>query len=132
VRVDYNDNSADTAQQQTAAVLQANPNITGMFATNTFGALGAGAAIQNAGLADAVQVALFDASEENIGYLRDGTVSLVIAQIPSDMGYLGVVFSMAYQRGYTSIPKRVPTGYFVFTRENVDDPANARFIYSGN
>jgi ribose transport system substrate-binding protein len=132
VRVDYNDNSADTAQQQTAAVLQANPNITGMFATNTFGALGAGAAIENAGLAGAVQVALFDASEENIGYLRDGTVSLVIAQKPSDMGYLGVVTAMAHLRGYDSMPKRVPTGYFVFTAENVDDPASAPFVYSAN
>jgi ribose transport system substrate-binding protein len=132
VRVDYNDNSADTAQQQTAAVLQANPNITGMFATNTFGALGAGAAIENAGLAGAVQVALFDASEENIGYLRDGTVSLVIAQKPSDMGYLGVVTAMAHLRGYDSMPKRVPTGYFVFTAENVDDPDSAAFVYSAN
>ncbi|MBK8033315.1 MAG: substrate-binding domain-containing protein [Chloroflexi bacterium] len=49
VRIDYNDNSADTAQQQTSAVLQANPDITGIFATNTFGALGAGSAIENAG-----------------------------------------------------------------------------------
>ncbi|MCY4464027.1 MAG: substrate-binding domain-containing protein, partial [Chloroflexi bacterium] len=49
-RVDYNENSADMAQQQTAAVLQANPDIVGMFATNLFGAVGAGNAIQNAGL----------------------------------------------------------------------------------
>ena len=132
VRVDYNDNSADTAQQQTAAVLQANPNITGMFATNTFGALGAGAAIENAGLSGAVQVALFDASEENIGYLRDGTVSLVIAQKPADMGYLGVALATAYLDGFQSIPKRIPTGYFVFNAENVNDPEAARFIYSSN
>jgi len=130
VRVDYNENSADTAQQQTAAVLQSNPEITGMFATNTFGALGAGAAIENAGLAGSVQVALFDASEENIGYLRDGTVSLVIAQKPSDMGYLGVALATAYLDGFQSIPKRVPTGYAVFTADNVDDPDQARFIYT--
>jgi ribose transport system substrate-binding protein len=132
VRVDYNDNSADTAQQQTAAVLQANPNITGMFATNTFGALGAGAAIENAGLSGAVQVALFDASEENIGYLRDGTVSLVIAQKPADMGYLGVIAAIANERGVTSFPARVPTGYAVFTADNVDDPMMAPFIYTSN
>jgi ribose transport system substrate-binding protein len=132
VRVDYNDNSADTAQQQTAAVLTANPDITGMFATNTFGALGAGAAIQNAGLEGAVQVALFDASEENIGYLREGTVSLVIAQKPADMGYMGVITAIANLRGVTSMPKRVPTGYAVITIDNVDDPEVAKFIYTGN
>lgn len=129
-RVDYNENSADTAQAQTAAVLQANPDIVGMFATNTFGALGAGAAIQNAGLQGAVEVALFDASEENIGYLRDGIVSLVIAQKPADMGYLGVVAQVANLRGVTSMPARVGTGYAVITIDNVDDPDVARFIYT--
>ena len=130
-RVDYNENSADMAQQQTAAVLQANPDIVGMFATNTFGALGAGAAIQNAGLQGAVEVALFDASEENIGYLRDGIVSLVIAQKPADMGYLGVVAQIANLRGVTSMPARVGTGYAVINIDNVDDPDVARFIYTG-
>ncbi len=132
VRVDYNENSADMAQQQTAAVLQANPEIVGMFATNTFGALGAGTAIQNAGLQGAIEVALFDASEENIGFLNDGIVSLVIAQKPADMGYLGVVAQAANLRGVTSMPARVPTGYAVITVDNVDDPDVARFIYTGN
>ena len=131
-RVDYNENSADTAQQQTAAVLQANPDIVGMFATNTFGALGAGTAIQNAGLQGAIEVALFDASEENIGFLNDGIVSLVIAQKPADMGYLGVVAQVANLRGVTSMPARVPTGYAVINADNVDDPDVARFIYTSD
>ena len=129
-RVDYNENSADNAQQQTAAVLQANPDIVGMFATNTFGALGAGTAIQNAGLQGAVEVALFDASEENIGFLKDGIVSLVIAQKPADMGYLGVIAQVANDRRVTSMPARIPTGYAVITIDNVDDPDVARFIYT--
>ena len=130
-RVDYNENSADMAQQQTAAVLQANPDIVGMFATNLFGAVGAGNAIQNAGLQGAVEVALFDAGEENIQFLRDGIVSLVIAQKPADMGYLGVIAQAANLRGVTSMPARVPTGYAVITIDNVDDPNVARFIYTG-
>ncbi len=131
-RVDYNENSADMAQQQTAAVLQANPDIVGMFATNTFGALGAGTAIQNAGLQGAVEVALFDASEENIGFLKDGIVSLVIAQKPADMGYLGVALATAYLDGVGSIPARIGTGYAVINIDNVDDPDVARFIYTSN
>ncbi len=132
VRVDYHGNDATNAQQQTSAVLTANPDVSGVFATNTFGALGAGAAIENAGLKGAVQVALFDASEENIEYLKAGTVSLVIAQKPADMGYFAVINAMANARGVTSMPKRVPTGYAVITVENVDDPSVARFIYTGN
>ena len=131
-RVDYNENSADIAQAQTAAVLQANPDIVGMFATNLFGAVGAGNAIQNAGLQGAVEVALFDAGEENIQFLRDGVVSLVIAQKPSDMGYLGVALATAYLDGVGSIPARIGTGYAVITIDNVDDPDVARFIYTSN
>jgi ribose transport system substrate-binding protein len=131
VRVDYHGNDATTAQQQTAAVLTANPDITGVFATNTFGAAGAGAAIENAGLKGAVEVALFDASEENIEFLRAGTVSLVIAQKPADMGYMAVINAVANERGVTSMPKRIPTGYAVITIDNVDDPNVARFIYTG-
>ena len=130
-RVDYNENSADIAQAQTAAVLQANPDIVGMFATNLFGAVGAGNAIQNAGLQGAVEVALFDAGEENIQFLRDGVVSLVIAQKPADMGYLGVIAQVANMRGVTSMPARVGTGYAVINIDNVDDPDVARFIYTG-
>jgi ribose transport system substrate-binding protein len=77
-------------------------------------------------------VALFDASEENISYLREGTVSLVIAQKPADMGYLGVLTAVANHRGVTSMPARIPTGYAVINIDNVDDPEVARFIYTGN
>ena len=129
VRVDYNNNSANTAQEQTAAVLTANPDIKGMFATNTFGAQGAGTAIENAGLKGAVEVVLFDAGAANIEFLKAGTVSMVIAQKPADMGYYGVITAIANARGVTSMPKRVPTGYAVITKDNVDDPNISKFIY---
>jgi ribose transport system substrate-binding protein len=56
-------------------------------------------------------------------------VSLVIAQKPFDMGYLAVQAAIADHRGVSSIPPRIPTGYAVITRDNVDDPEVARFIY---
>ena len=77
-------------------------------------------------------MALFDASEENIGFLNDGIVSLVIAQKPADMGYLGVALATAYLDGVGSIPARIGTGYAVITADNVDDPDVARFIYTSN
>lgn len=130
VGVDYNENSATTAQQQTSARLEADPEIVGVFATNTFGAQGAGAAVENAGLGGAVEVALFDASEFNVDLLRQGVVTQVIAQKPYDMGYLAVAYGVGYLNGYQSLPARVPTGYAVMTQDNVDDPEVARFIYT--
>jgi ribose transport system substrate-binding protein len=129
VGVDYNEDDVNTAQQQTAAVLEANPDIKGVFGANTFSAQGAGAAVQNAGLGGAVEVVAFDASEFAIELLREGTVTEVIAQKPADMGYMGVITAMAYTRGVTSMPKRIPTGYAVMRQDNIDDPDIARFIY---
>ena len=130
VGVDYNENDVTTSQQQTAARLEADPDIAGIFGTNTFGAQGAGAAVENAGLSGSVEVVLFDASEFNVELLRNGTVTQVIAQKPSDMGYMAVALGVAHLNGYQSLPKRVPTGYAIMTAENVDDPEVARFIYS--
>ncbi len=56
-------------------------------------------------------------------------MSLVLAQKPFDMGYLGVAFAMADHAGVTSLPKHVTTGFAVIDAENVDDPEVARFIY---
>ncbi|MCL4875797.1 MAG: substrate-binding domain-containing protein [Anaerolineae bacterium] len=130
VAVDYNENDVNTAQQQTQAVLEANPDITGVFGANTFSAQGAGAAVQNAGLGGAVEVVAFDASEFAIELLRDGTVTQVIAQIPYDMGYMAVALAVAYLKGYQSIPARIPTGYAVMNADNVDDPEISKYIYT--
>ncbi len=120
---------ASIATEQTSAVLQREPELAGIFGVNVFSAQGAGTAVLNADLGGAVQVIAFDATSFAIEQLRAGTISMVIAQKPFDMGYLAVEFAMADARGVTSLPKRVPTGYAVINAENVDDPEIARFIY---
>lgn len=129
VGMDYNLDDANTSAEQTSAVLQREPELAGIFGVNVFSAIGAGNAVNNAGLGGVVDVIAFDATLYAIEQLRAGVVSLVIAQKPFDMGYLAVEFAMADWRGVTSLPKRVPTGYAVITIDNVDDPEVARFIY---
>lgn len=126
---DYNLDDANTSVEQTTAMLQREPELAGIFGVNVFSAQGAGTAVVNAGLGGEVEVIAFDATQFAIELLRNGDVSLVIAQKPFDMGYLAVEFAMADWRGVTSLPRRVTTGYAVITQENVDDPDVARFIY---
>ncbi len=127
---DYNLDDANTSAAQTSAVLQRVPDLGGIFGVNVFSATGAGNAVVNAGLGGAVQVVAFDATKDAIEKLNAGVVSLVIAQKPFDMGYLGVEFVMADFEGVTSLPRRVPTGYAVITKDNVTDPEIAKFIYA--
>ena len=54
---------------------------------------------------------------------------MVLAQKPFDMGYLAVSFAMADDSAVTSLPKHVTTGFDIITRDNVDDPEHAKYIY---
>ncbi len=129
VGLDFNLDDMNTAVQQTAATLQRVPDLAGVFGTNVFSAQGAGTAVVNAGLGGAVQVVAYDATKFAIEQLRQGTVSLVLAQKPFDMGYMAVQFAAADAAGVTSLPKKVETGFAIIDAQNVDDPEVARFIY---
>ena len=130
VGVDYNDDDPSKAQAQVEAMLQREPDLAGIFGTNVFSAQGAGQVVQNQGLSGKVKVVAFDATATAIEMLKAGTVDLVIAQKPSDMGYFAVMMAMAYLNDVVSIPPRIPTGYQVITIDNVDDPEVAKFIYT--
>jgi ribose transport system substrate-binding protein len=130
VGVDYNDDSAANSAQQTSGVLQRTPDLSGIFGANLFSAEGAAQAVKNANLSGTVKVANFDAPEQAIADLRAGAVDLVIAQKPAEMGTTGVDYAMQAINGDTSqIQKRVPTGYVIIDRSNVDSDESQAAIY---
>jgi ribose transport system substrate-binding protein len=126
---DYNLDDANKATQQTAAVLEREPDLAGVFGTNVFSAQGAGQAVINAGLGGHVQVVAYDATKDAIESMNNGVVTLVLAQKPFDMGYMAVEFAAADAAGVTSLPKRVQTGFAIIDKDNIKDPEIARFIY---
>lgn len=131
VGVDYNDDSAAKAAEQTAAVLQRVPDLSGVFGANLFSAEGASQAVKNAGLTGTVKVAAFDAPEAAIEDLRNEVVDIVIAQHPYEMGQKCIEYAVAAAGGDTaSIDKRWPTGYTIITRDNVDSEEAQQSIYS--
>ena len=133
VGVDYNNDSAATSAQQTSALLQRTPDLSGIFGANVFSAEGAAQAVKNANLSGTVKIANFDAPVQAIEDLRAGAVDLVIAQKPADMGTTGIDYALQAISGDTSqIQKRVPTGYVVITRDNVDSPESQAAIYKGD
>jgi ribose transport system substrate-binding protein len=130
VDVDYNDDDPTKAQAQVEAMLQKYPDLGGIFGTNVFSAQGAGQVVANKGLSGKVKVVAFDATETAIEMLKGGTVDMVIAQKPADMGYFAVEMAMANMNGVTSVPTHIPTGYQVITRDNMNDPAVMKFFYT--
>ncbi len=130
IGMDYNDDNAAKAAEQTAAVLAANPDLGGIFGTNLFSARGAAQAVSNAGLTGVVKIANFDAPEDAIVALNDSVVDIVIAQHPYEMGQKCIEFAVAAVNGdMGSIDKRWPTGYTIITRDNVDSEEAQQSIY---
>ena len=119
---DYNLDDLNKAQQQTAAVLQQHPDLTGVFGTNVFSA-------QGTSRTDKGQVVACDSTNAAMDLRSKGTVSLVLAQKPFDMGYMAVEFAAADAAGVTSLPKRVETGFAILNKDNASDPAFSRFVY---
>jgi ribose transport system substrate-binding protein len=126
---EYNDDDLNKATQQTAAVIEQNPDLAGVFGSNVFSAQGAGTAVVDAGLSGKVQVVAYDATKDAIEMMNQGSVSMALAQKPFDMGYLAVEFAVADHAGVTSLPKRLETGFAIIDKSNVKDPAFSRFIY---
>jgi ribose transport system substrate-binding protein len=126
---DYNLDDLNKAEQQTAAVIEQNPDLAGVFGTNVFSAQGAGTAVANAGLTGKVQVVAYDATAAAMDLMGKGVVSLVLAQKPFDMGYMAVQFAAADAAGVTSLPKRIETGFAILDKDNASDPNFARFVY---
>jgi len=79
-------------------ILQAQPEIDGVFAHNDEMILGAIEAAEAAGRTEMVFVG-FDAIDDAIAAVNDGKLAATIAQQPAEMGRLGVEFAIKYLNG---------------------------------
>ncbi|MEO7299741.1 MAG: substrate-binding domain-containing protein [Verrucomicrobiota bacterium] len=68
-----------------------------------------------------VKVIGFDAGSQEVADLKNGDVQALIVQNPVKMGYLGVETLVKHLRG-EKVEKRIDTGVFVVTKENMDSP----------
>jgi ribose transport system substrate-binding protein len=131
VGVEWCKDVQQTAQQQTLAALQKNKDIVGIFGTNVYSAQGSYQAVVNAGLTGAVKICSWDATLDLIAALKKGTVDMVLAQKPGEMGSLAVDWGVKYlaDKANVQVPKKVIPGFEFFTRDNVNDPNMQQFIY---
>jgi len=114
-------NNPTEAQQRVSAELTSNPDINGIMALGPAGATPAIMAVQDAGVADSVNIATFDLSTDVLTAIQDGTVSFAIDQQQYLQGYLPIVFLTLYERnGNTIAADIVPTGPGFVDASNVD------------
>ncbi|MCA9861882.1 MAG: substrate-binding domain-containing protein [Thermomicrobiales bacterium] len=127
---EYCDNDSNIAAQIVSARLQSDPDLSGIFGTNLFAAQGAAAALRQQNLQGTVKMVGFDAGPTQVQDLKSETVDLLIAQHPGDIGEIAVGLLAEYlASGVAPDPKELVTGSTIVTRDNIDDPEVARYLY---
>jgi ribose transport system substrate-binding protein len=87
VATQYTQSDANVAFRVTSDILSAHPDISGIFAANEPGVIGAAKAVQKAGLAGKVVIIGWDAAPDEIKGVQDGVITALVVQNPFKMGY---------------------------------------------
>jgi ribose transport system substrate-binding protein len=94
-------------------ILQAHPNLAGVFAVNDPSALGARAALESAGKADEVKIVGFDGQPDGKRAIRDGKIYADPIQFPDKIGRQSLEAILRYFNGEEP-PKQIliPTALY--------------------
>jgi ABC-type sugar transport system substrate-binding protein len=107
------------ASQATRDALEAEPDISGVFAANLDMLGGAAQAVAAAGKADQVRVVGFDTSPTILTAISDGSIDATVAQQPLLMGRQAVEAALAAVAGEPVEPF-IPVETILVTADNVD------------
>ena len=95
--------------------------IDGIFTPNESTSFAMMRVLQDNGWAGKVKLVGFDASDNLVKGLRDGTIDALVLQDPVNMGYLAVKTMVRHLKGET-VEKRIDTGAKVVARDQMDQP----------
>jgi len=114
---------SDRAKAMAAAenFLTALPDLDGMFASAEPGSVGAALALKSRGLAGKVKLVAFDAGDDLVLDLKDGSIDALVAQDPFRMGYEAVKTLVDKLHGINP-PKVIDLSATVVTKSDLDKP----------
>ncbi len=129
VTTQYSNADMPTALNQTTNVLQANPDLVGIFGANEPTAIGMGRAIEEAGLGGKIVAIGFDGNSVLKEMVVDGTLNAIAVQSSYNMGFMGV--KTAYDVAYAgkTVPAVVDTGFLMVTKDNVESTEAKNVLY---
>jgi ribose transport system substrate-binding protein len=113
--------TVEGAYQTAENLLNAFPDVDGIFCPNESSLFGMLRALQDAGKSGKVRLVGFDASEKLIEGLRAGEVDALVIQNPWAMGDQGVRRMLDHIEG-RAVDARIDTGVLLVTRATMDDP----------
>ena len=124
----YSQSQMATALNQTTDVLAANPDLIGIFGANEPTTVGMARAIAQSGKTGKLAAVGFDGSQDEQGFIKDGTLHSIAVQGSYQMGSLGVKTLVGVIEG-KAVPKFVNTGVVIVNRKNIDKPEAKNVLY---
>lgn len=123
VASEYANCEISKGMEVTENFLVAYPDLAGIFTVNDMMAIGAGQAVEAAGMRDQVTICGFDGQPDAAQAIINGTIDATIAQKPATMGVLMAQTLESYFNG-ASFEASVDTGCDVVTSENAETYLN--------
>ncbi len=120
VQDQYAGSTTETAYQLAENLLNRFPDVDGIFCPNESSTFGTLRALQETGKAGEIIFIGFDSSPKLVQGLQEGHIHGLVLQDPVKMGYLGVQQMVLYLKGQP-IEKRIDTGVYMVTKENMTD-----------
>jgi len=108
------------AMEVMESILQAHPDIDGVFAGNDAMAMGAWQALTAAGLAGKVKVIGFDGAEDAINSIKEGKLTATAMQFPKTIAELAATDADEYFKGKRDFPHKLPIPVDVVSATNID------------
>ncbi len=127
VDVQYGGGDQLESTEITKAMLQANPDLAGIFGANEGSAIGVLNGKREMGR-DEVVVIGYDSGAAQKEAVRDGSMAGAITQNPVGIGYETVKAAVAAAKGET-VEKNIDTGFFYYDKATIDDPEFAAVLY---
>ena len=119
----------NTATSIVNALLTRYPDLDGIFASDTAYGAGAATAVQNAHKAGKIKIVAFDAEPDEVTALKRGLIQALIVQKAYSMGQLAVKYAYNYLTKGTKPPRKTNPSYVIATKQNINSPAVAKYIY---
>ncbi|MCR4264640.1 ABC transporter substrate-binding protein [Nitratireductor sp. ZSWI3] len=127
VTIQYGGGDHLQSTEITKSILQANPDIKGIFGTNEGSAIGVVNGVREMDRKEVVIIG-YDSGTQQKQAIRDGLMAGAITQNPVGIGYETVKAAVAAARG-EEVPDTIDTGYYYYDKTNIDDPEIAAVLY---
>lgn len=125
------DNNVDIAALNAKELIANNPDLKVIFCTNQISTIGACRSVKEAGKSGQIAVIGFEASNEQIEFIKDGTLTGTVVQNLYNMGYLGIRYADKVLGG-EDIPPNIDTGVCFVTKDNLENPDVQLLLNPGN